>query len=110
CEAGLRERCSADDLVDSKQSGAGESRYSAVGLAGQPNEYIVVRRSLRRKLEPRPIRGLASVAVENPEIWAGADEDLVPLIHFEGGGVVSAICLQNSIRKSAQHGDTLGVF
>src|SRR6266566_9942090 len=110
CEAGLRERCSADDLVDSKQSGAGESRDRAVGLADQPNEHIEVRRSLRRKLEPRPIRGLASVAVENPEIWAGDDEDLVLLIQGEGGGVEIATWRQDSIRKSAQHGDTLGVF
>ena len=85
CEAGLRERCSADDF--STQSGAGESRDRAVLLADQPNEHIVGRRSLRRKLEPRPIRGLASVAVENPEIWAGDDEDLVLLIQGEGGGV-----------------------
>src|SRR5262245_54974731 len=110
CEASLRERCSADDLVDSKQSGAGESRDRAVGLADQPNEHIVVRRSLRRKLEPRPIRGLASVAVENPEDWAGGDEDPVRLIQFEGGGVVSAIWLQDSIRKSALTRDTLGGF
>src|SRR5262245_2319056 len=92
CAASLRERCSADDLVDSKQSGAGESRDRAVGLADQPNHYIVFRRSVWRKLEPRPHCGLASVAIENPEIWAVADVDLVPLIHFEGGGVVSAIC------------------
>src|SRR5262245_33706374 len=71
CQAGLRERHSADDLVDSKQSGAGESRDRAVGPADQPNEHIVFRRSLRRKLEPRPIRGIASVASENPEIRAG---------------------------------------
>ena len=41
---------------------------------------------------------------------AGAEEDPGPLIHFEGGGVVRATWRQSLIRKSTQHGDTLGVF